>query len=258
VENNSSNSRVIAWFSCGAASAVATAEAIKKYGKGRVHVVYCNTLATEHEDNQRFLKDVENWLGVTVEVISSTKYDTVDDVFEYRKYLAGISGAPCTTEMKKVPRFNFQEPDDIHVFGLTWEEQKRVDRFEHNNPDLYLDWLLVDGAITKAECHKRIADAGIDQPVMYQLGFKNNNCLGCVKASSLAYWRKTRYYFPEVFAKRAEQSRRFGAKLTRIKGKRIFLDEIPPDPEGTFDPYEQIVENISCGPECRGERNEDE
>lgn len=249
--------RVIAWFSCGAASAVASQEAIKKYGKDRVELVYCNTLATEHEDNERFMHDVERWLGKKVTIISSEQYDTVDDVFEKRRYLAGISGAPCTTAMKKIPRFQFQEPDDIHVFGLTYEEQKRVDRFEHNNPELYLDWLLIDNAITKAECHARIEAAGIQQPVMYQLGFKNNNCIGCVKASSLAYWRKTRYYFPEVFQKRAEQSRRFGAKLTRIKGKRVFLDEIPEDPPGTFDPYEQIVENISCGPECKGERNDE-
>ena len=249
-------SRVIAWFSCGAASAVAAQEAIKKYGKDKVEVVYCNTLKTEHEDNERFLSDVEQWLGVKVKIISNEKYDSVDNVFEERRYLAGIAGAPCTTAMKKIPRFKFQEPDDIHVFGLTWEEKKRVCRFESNNPELELDWLLVDNAITKAECHRRIAEAGIEQPVMYKLGFKNNNCIGCVKASSLAYWRKTRYYFPEVFQRRVDQSRRFGAKLTRIKGQRIFLDEIPPDPEGTFDPYEKIAENISCGPECQGERND--
>lgn len=38
-----------------------------------------------------------------------------------------------------------------------------------------------------------------------------------------------RKHFPEVFARRADQSRRFGSRLARIKGERVFLDEIPAD-----------------------------
>ena len=87
---------------------------------------------------------------------------------------------------------------------------------------------------------------------MYLLGYKNNNCLGCVKASSPAYWAKVKRDFPEVFKKRAEQSRAIGCKLTRIKNKRIFLDALP---EGNFGRYK--VEDISCGPECAPARSKD-
>ena len=62
--------RVIAWFSCGDASAAAAYMAIAKYGDA-VEVCYCDTLAYEHPDNRRFLADVEKWLGRPVTVLRS-------------------------------------------------------------------------------------------------------------------------------------------------------------------------------------------
>lgn len=135
----SNSPRVIAWFSCGAASAVAAKKAIEKYGSA-VEVVYCNTMVSEHDDNVRFMADVENWLGVKVLRLSSDKYASVDDVFTQTHYMAGPQGARCTVEMKKVPRFKFQRADDIHVFGFTNDpkELKRIANFEFNNPDMSL------------------------------------------------------------------------------------------------------------------------
>jgi len=46
-------SRVISWFSCGAASAVATILAKEKYGD-RLEAVYCRVVE-EHPDSLRFL-----------------------------------------------------------------------------------------------------------------------------------------------------------------------------------------------------------
>jgi PP-loop superfamily ATP-utilizing enzyme len=39
--------RVLVWFSCGAASAVAAKLAVEKYGD-QCEVLYCDTLAYEH------------------------------------------------------------------------------------------------------------------------------------------------------------------------------------------------------------------
>lgn len=236
--------RVIAWFSCGAASAVAAKMAIRKY-KDQVLVVNCDTMGTEHLDNQRFFEDVQKWLGVKILQIKSTEYKSIDDVFEARKYLAGNKGAPCTVEMKKIPRFKFQEPDDVHVFGYTLEESVRIERFTENNPELLTEFILHQDRITKTDCVRILDRAGIALPVMYGLGFKNNNCLGCVKASSPAYWELTRRHFPEIFERRAEQSRRFGARLVRIKGVRRFLDELPEMPLVI-----ESGEDVSCGPQC--------
>lgn len=81
--------RIVAWFSCGAASAVAAKLAIEKYGTS-CDVVYCDTLSTEHEDNARFFRDVEQWLGRTITVIRSEKYASIDEVFERRRYMSEL------------------------------------------------------------------------------------------------------------------------------------------------------------------------
>lgn len=237
-------SRVIAWFSCGAASAVAAKLAVQRYAD-RCEVIYCDTAATEHADNERFLADVEKWIGAPVRRLQSDTYRDVDDVIERRRYMAGVYGAPCTTEMKKIPRKKMQRPDDVHVFGFTADEDRRIGTFEKNNPELYLDWVLRDQGITKDDCYKILESAGIDLPVMYQLGYRNNNCLGCVKATGAKYWNMVRRDFPEVFDKRCRQSRELGVRLTRYKGERIYLDELPAGYMPAGD-----LEDISCGPDC--------
>lgn len=236
--------RVVAWFSCGAASAVAAKLAVDAYGDCCV-VVYCDLLSSEHPDNRRFMADVEQWIGREVQIIRSAKYESVDDVFERTRYMAGIQGARCTAEMKKVPRFAFQRPDDVHVFGLTADEEHRIQRFEANNHELSLLWVLRDRGITKQDCYARLREAGIELPAMYALGYRNNNCIGCVKATGAKYWNMVRRDFPDVFARRARQSRELDVRLTRVNGERVFLDELPED----YLPAEEL-EDISCGPDC--------
>lgn len=236
--------RVVAWFSCGAASAVASKLALKKYGSDRVSVVYCDTMQDEHPDNVRFFRAIRRWLGVPIWRIRSEKYKRIEEVFEARRYMSGIAGAPCTVELKKVPRFAFQRGDDIHVFGYTVEEQRRIDRFEQNNPELSLDWMLRDAGYSKQMCLDMLEVAGIKLPVMYALGYKNNNCIGCVKATSSKYWNAIRRDFPGIWLRRAEMSRKLGVRMTRIRNVRVFIDELPPDED------DGILEDISCGPEC--------
>ena len=64
------------------------------------------------------------------------------------------------------------------------------------------------------------------------MGFPNANCIGCVKSQSAAYWALVRKEFPDVFARRMDQEKRFGAKLTKLPGRgdeRFTLDQIPDD-----------------------------
>lgn len=235
--------RVLAWFSCGAASAVAAKLAVEEYGES-CEVCYCWTMSTEHPDNARFLSDIEKWLGKPITILQSQTFATVDDVFKARRYLSGIKGAPCTGEMKKVPRLNYQRPNDVHIFGYTAEEATRIRLFQDAYPDIKTEWPLLERGLSKTDCLAVLKFSGIALPVMYQLGFRNNNCLGCVKATSGVYWDKVRRLFPSVFARRVAQSRAYGVRLVRHKGKRIFLDELPSGP------FRGQEESISCGPDC--------
>lgn len=243
--------RIIVWFSCGAPSACAAKFAIEQFGAERVFPVYCDLSVNEDVDNFRFRTDCERWFGKAITVIRNPKYSTIEEVFDDRKYMAGIKGAVCTGQMKKVPRFQFQQVDDIHIFGLTSDEPKRIRDFTAANPELNLVWLLSTLGMTKARCFYKLHQAGIELPRRYKLGFKNNNCECCVKATSLAYWVLSRRVNPATFADRAKQSRRLGVKLTRWKGRRIYLDEIPPDDQIPAR-FLKVTENISCGPECKG------
>lgn len=242
---SASDPRIIVWFSCGAASAVAAKQSIARFG--RVTIVNCDTRNDEHGDNYRFSAECEKWFGQPIVYIKSAKFSGVDDVIEKCRYMSGPRGARCTTELKKVPRKIFSKPDDWHVFGFTADEKRRIRDFEERNPELRLHWVLRDDGITKRMCYDMVREAGIELPVMYQLGFDNNNCPGCLKASSPWYWAMVRRHFPEVFKKRCEQSRELGVRLVEISHhNRIFLDELP---DREFK-HRRKKESLSCGPEC--------
>jgi hypothetical protein len=142
--------------------------------------------------------------------------------------MSGIAGAPCTQELKKKARQEWEAKNhfDYMVLGFTADERKRHDRFVLTERSNALP-VLIDLGITKQDCFGIIKNAGIKLPVMYELGFRNSNCIGCVKATSPSYWQLTKDLFPKEFKQRAEQSRELGARLVRHKGKRIFLDEMP-------------------------------
>ena len=61
--------RVISWFSCGAASALATHLSHKKYNSTHeFEAVYCR-VREEHEDNLRFLKDYEKYSWFLIKIL---------------------------------------------------------------------------------------------------------------------------------------------------------------------------------------------
>lgn len=244
-------SRVLAWFSCGDASAAAAKLTVDKYGD-RCEVLYCDTFAYEHPDNRRFFSDVQRWLGRPITILKSDQYSDIYDVFRRTRWLVGVKGARCTTELKKKVRVAYQQVDDLHVFGFTAEETSRIDKFNAENPDLQAEFPLHDAGMTKSQCHRMVREAGIEIPVLYKMGYKNNNCIGCVKGQS-GYWNKVRKDFPEVFDKMAAMEREIGAAICKKEGvtegkrwrKRVFLDELPPD-AGRYD----AEPDIECGVLC--------
>lgn len=220
------SSRVISWFSCGAASAIATKLSMEN--NRSVLPVYCET-GSENPDNERFLTDCEKWFGVKILKLKSTKYTSTWDVWEKRKYLAGIDGAPCTVELKILPRLEFQKPNDIHVFGYTADKNDiiRANRLRMNYPEMHIETPLITLGLTKQSVIAMIERANIALPPMYSYGFQNNNCIPCVKATSASYWSLVRKKFPLEFNRMAKLSRELNVRLARIGEERVFIDEIP-------------------------------
>jgi len=219
--------RTVSWFGLGAASAVATKLMLLE---GPVTIAYCDTGA-EHPDNARFLRDCEAWFGQPVEILASDTYADTWAVWEKRRYLAGIDGAPCTAAMKVEPRLAFQRPDDVHVFGYTADgpDVARGVRLREHHFDLTVRTPLIERGLTKEACLAMVKGVGIELPTMYKLGFHNNNCIPCVKATSPSYWALIRRHFPEKFDRMAKLSRELDVRLCRINDVRTFIDEIPED-----------------------------
>jgi hypothetical protein len=231
--------RIICWFSCGAASAVATKLMIaENAGKLPLIIAYTEVIE-EHPDNKRFIKDCQKWFGQEIVILGNDRYErSIYKTFE--KSAMNIRGAsPCTRQLKKNVRLKFERPNDLHVFGYTSEEQDRYDRFiDANNIDVSVP--LIDRGLSKIDCLAMLQNAKIELPQMYKLGYHNNNCIGCVKGGK-GYWNKIKIDFPEAFDKMA--------KLERFKKQTVFkdvyLDELPSD-AGNY-PEEQ---DIQCGIFC--------
>jgi len=231
------------WYSCGAASAVAAKLILAAEKDWPIVVAYCDLSLCEHPDSQRFLRDCEAWLGCEILKLVPPKYRHIHDVFLGERYIVGPAGAPCSRWLKQMTRQAFQRPGDVHVFGMTAEEGRRAERIERRFADMEFEWPLIEEGLTKQDCFRELQAAGIQLPQMYRLGYRNNNCIGCVKGGA-GYWNKIRGDFPEVFERMSQIEREIGASILRRDGGRLFLDELDPA-AGRHTPPD-----ISCGLWC--------
>lgn len=243
------NQDIVVWFSCGAASAVAAKKTIEKYGAANNVRVVNNPIKEEDEDNRRFLLEIEQWLGVKIELAINDDFPdcSCKTVWEKRRFMVHRHGAPCTLLLKKTARYKFEADNDIdwHVLGFVYGEEDRHDYFKHNETDRILP-VLINEKLTKGDCFQIVQEAGVELPRVYHQGYPNANCIGCIKATSPTYWNHVRKMHPEVFEERAVQSRDIGARLVRVKGKRIFLDELDPNAQGK--PMKDM--DFECGIFC--------
>lgn len=222
------SSRIVLWFSCGAASAVA-AKLVLAESQGRpTEIVYIDTGA-EHPDNARFLVDCQEWFGHEIRVLKSDRYDDTWQVWEHTRYLVGPTGARCTGELKKKVRFAFERRDDTQVFGFTADprEVRRANRFREQNIGIDLRTPLIERGLTKRDCLGLLERAAIAVPAMYLLGYQNNNCIGCVKGG-MGYWNKIRRDFPDVFSRMSNLETELGHTMLRSNGRPLPLMELDP------------------------------
>lgn len=217
----------VCWISAGVSSFVAG-----YLVKDTVDEFLYIPIKDQHKDSDRFIADCGKALGREIKQIKSEEYSCVGDVCRAFRFVNSAYGAKCTEVLKKRVRkkweFEHQDFDITYVWGFDSNEKKRADILIESMPDFHHEFPLIDRNLTKADAHGICASLGIKRPAMYDLGYSNNNCIGCVKGGK-GYWNQIRRDFPEVFADRAKMEREIGHSILHDKNGMIFLYELDPN-----------------------------
>lgn len=211
----------VCWFSAGVSSFVAAHLTRKTLDR----IIYTE-IDDQHPDSERFLRDAAAEIGLGLERLKSP-YGSVNNAACAIGYVNGSHGAACTNVLKRRERKKWEmlqgkEPL-IYVWGFDCTEKDRAERVVELNPQAEHEFPLIDYEITKSDAHGYCAKRGVKRPLMYDLGYGNNNCRCCVKGG-MGYFNKCRRDFPELYAARAAMERDVGH--TCING--IYLDELDP------------------------------
>lgn len=218
----------VCWVSAGISSFMAG------YLAGDVDEWIYIDIADQHPDSIRFIKDCERVIGKKIQILKSSEYRCVEDCV---KVFGGFKDAhngfaPCTGWLKKRVRKQWEEEhrdcDLVYVWGFDLKEQTRADRIVRANLQAKHEFPLIDKGLSKENVHglfEKLFD--IPRPRMYEMGYPNNNCIGCVKGG-MGYWNKIRVDFPEVFKSRSELERLVGYSMLKDKNGSIYLDELEP------------------------------
>lgn len=228
----------VCWFSTGVSSFIAC------YLTPDIDKIIYTHNDSQHPDSWRFLHDCEKFLRREIEPLRSEEYFSVDDVIEKRRYINGPAGALCTFELKKRVRQKWECENGIghtYVWGYDVNERYRAENILKSMPEFNHEFPLIDYGLTKQDCHEICLRLGLKRPVMYDLGYSNNNCIACVKGG-MGYFNKIRVDFPDAFLRRARQEREIGHSC--ING--VYLDELDPK-RGNMDT--EIFEE--CGIACQ-------
>lgn len=227
----------VCWFSGGVSSFIAA-----YLRKDTIDEIFYIDINDQHEDTIRFLHDCEKALGKEIKILKS-EHESVNNVIKKFRFINSPYGAKCTQVLKKKVRQDWEKEqagEMVYIWGYDSTEQHRADRLKETMPEYEHIFPLLDDNLSKEEVHGMLQRLEIKRPAMYEMGYRNNNCIGYVKGG-MGYWNKIRRDFPEVFAERAKLEREIGRSC--IKG--VFLDELDPN-RGRIE--DEVMEE--CGIMC--------
>lgn len=218
---------IICWWSGGITSAVACYLSIEIFGIDRCQFIMIDT-KNEHPDTYRFKEDCEKLYGKEIKVISAIgdKYSSIEDVWEKHLSLNVSYGAICSYQLKRLVRERWEKENNFthQVFGFEFESKEfnRAISLKMNHYKVNAIFPLLMFGYTKEKCIEFFNEKNIEVPIMYKLGFRNNNCFktGCVQGG-IGYWKKIQQEFPDKFNKMAEIEHRItdrkGVPVTMLK-----------------------------------------
>lgn len=238
--------RAVVRYSCGIPSAVTAKLALAEFGHDRVEIVRSNT-RSENPDNERFMADCEAWWGKKVTVVESAEYRDIWDVFRKGRFIVSHQGAKCTGVLKREPFYEWSRPSDMLMFGYTSDarDAERAVRLKAASAE-YVRFPLIERGLTRSDCMAMVERAGIEAPLMYRLGFNNNNCLGCPKGG-MGYWNQIRVHYPVEFERMCciQDELGLGSWFLVRRGERISLRMLRPE-DGRHEPQKDIECSVMC------------
>lgn len=189
----------------------------------------------QHPDSMRFIRDCETAVGKEIRILRSKEYRCVEDcVRVYGGFKDARNGfAPCTNWLKKRVRKEWEQEnssyDLTYVWGFDMQEKNRAEKIVEANPQAKHEFPLIEQNLSKEEVHGLFDRTfSFSRPVMYDMGYPNNNCIGCVKGG-MGYWNRIRKDFPEVFESRAKLERTVEHSMLKDKNGPVYLDELDSD-----------------------------
>ena len=230
--------RIIVAISGGKASAWCADYALKKYPKKDV-ILYFNDTKWEHPDLYRFLEDLSRYFNHPITFDSDGR--SPEQLFYDNSALANNRMPFCSRILKAERLQRYYKDGDFLVFGISNDELHRANRLigvyqtiavkTGKYPKLYFP--LISEGVTKQQINDFLKKSGVQEPLLYRLGFLHNNCSGgCVRAGK-KHWKLLYEKLPEIYADRERIER----EIRKYLGKDIhfFKDETLEEFRGRID-----------------------
>jgi len=199
--------RVIVALSGGKASAWCGDWALRTCRREDV-VLYFNDTRWEHPDLYRFLEDLSRYWGK--EVVSDSDGRSPEELFVDNRALANNRMPFCSKELKAQRLHRYCGDGDVLVFGIGLDERHRAKRIAEvygevarkRKITLVPVFPLIAHQVTPDQIDAWLRSTGIEEPALYKMGFKHNNCSGGCVRSGKSQWLHLLKTLPEVYAER--------------------------------------------------------
>ena len=221
---------VIVAISGGKASAWCANWAVTTYPKEDV-ILYFNDTRWEHPDLYRFLDELSKYFDHPITFDSDGR--SPEELFYDNHALANNRMPFCSRILKAERLQKFYKDGDTIIFGIGVDEPHRVKRLvgvyqtiavkSGRRPNLHFP--LIHENVTKQQIDDFLKLAGIQEPLLYRLGFSHNNCGGgCVRAGK-KQWKLVYEKLPDVYADRErierEMSEHLGKSVSFLKNETL-------------------------------------
>ena len=220
--------KIIVTISGGKASAWCANWALENFPKEDV-ILYFNDTKWEHSDLYRFLSELSAYWNK--EIIFDSDGRSPEALFYDNRALANNRMPFCSRILKAERLQSYFKDGDTLIFGIGADEPQRARRLvgvyqvvavkKQKCPKLRFP--LISENITAEIVDDWLTAIGVEEPLLYRMGFKHNNCSGgCVRAGK-KHWKLLYEKLPEVY----EDRERVEREMREYLGKDIsfFKDE---------------------------------